>query len=147
MSTKKTSAADLRAHFERNTAKEEEPAKTNKMKTTCTALSLLLLLPSAAVATNPFVTLGLNEDFARLDRHAHDAKMRRIAAHRNANSNPILPAEADSTSASVQMVQNSAAGGRPHIVNAIANAVEDCDPDMLFQREKSRHHQGDAKLV
>ena len=119
------------------------------MKTTCTALSLILLLPSAALATNPFVTLGLNEDFARLDRHAHDAKMRRIAAHRNANANtnPILPAEADSASANVQMVQNSAASGRLPIVNAIANAVEDCDPDMLFQREKSRHHQGDAKLV
>lgn len=119
------------------------------MKTTNTALSLLLLLPSAAVATNPFVTLGLNEDFARLDKHAHDAKMRRIAAHRNANANtnPILPAEADSASANVQMVQNSAASGRLPIVNAIANAVEDCDPDMLFQREKSRHHQGDAKLV
>lgn len=118
------------------------------MKTTCTALSLLLLLPTVAVATNPFVSLGLNEDFVRLDKHAHDAKMRRIAAQRNANANnPILPAEADSAAANVQMARNGAAGGRPPIVNAIANAVEDCDPDMLFQREKSRHHQGEGKLV
>ena len=120
------------------------------MKTTCTALSLLLLLPTVAVATNPFVSLGLNEDFVRLDKHAHDAKMRRIAAARstNANNNPILPAEADdSAAANVQMARNGAAGGRPPIVNAIANAVEDCDPDMLFQREKSRHHQGEGKLV
>uniref|UniRef100_A0A7S0FP80 Uncharacterized protein n=1 Tax=Minutocellus polymorphus TaxID=265543 RepID=A0A7S0FP80_9STRA len=107
-----------------------------------TVATLILLLPTAAMASNPFVSLGLNEDFVRLDRHAHDARLRRIAAANANANNPILPAE----TATVQMARNSDNSGRPPIVNAIANAVKDCDPDMLFQKEKSRHHQG-AKLV
>ena len=91
---------------------------------------------AAAVATNPFVSLGLNEDFVRLDKHAHDAKMRRLASRHN----PILPA--DGASAKVQMATHTNNDG---IVKAIVHAVEDCDPDVLFQREKS-HHQ-DAKVL
>ena len=109
------------------------------MKTAAIALSLLLL--PAVLASNPFVSLGLNEDFVRLDRHAHDGRLRRIAAAANANK-PILPEE----SANVQMAQNTDNGGRPPIVNAIVHAVEDCDPDMLFEKERSRHQQG-TKLV
>lgn len=108
------------------------------MKTAAIVLSLLLL--PAVLASNPFVSLGLNEDFVRLDRHAHDGRLRRIAAA-NANK-PILPEE----SANVQMAQNTDNGGRPPIVNAIVHAVEDCDPDMLFEKERSRH-QEEAKLV
>jgi len=102
------------------------------MKTT----ALCLLLPAAAVATNPFVSLGLNEDFVRIDKHAHDAKMRRLASRHN----PILPA--DGASAKVEMAAHKSHDG---IVKTIAHAVEDCDPDVLFQREKS-HHQ-DAKVL
>ena len=100
------------------------------MKTAAIVLGLQLL--PAALASNPFVSLGLNEDFVRLDRHAHDGRLRRIAAA-NANK-PILPEE------------NRDNGGRPPIVNAIVHAVEDCDPDMLFEKELSRHQQG-TKLV
>eukprot|EP00561_Arcocellulus_cornucervis_P014202 CAMPEP_0185802416 /NCGR_PEP_ID=MMETSP1322-20130828/1988_1 /TAXON_ID=265543 /ORGANISM="Minutocellus polymorphus, Strain RCC2270" /LENGTH=109 /DNA_ID=CAMNT_0028498175 /DNA_START=53 /DNA_END=382 /DNA_ORIENTATION=- len=108
------------------------------MKTAAIVLSLQIL--PAALASNPFVSLGLNEDFVRLDRHAHDGRLRRIAA---ANANKlILPEE----SADVQMTQNRDNGGRPPIVNAIVHAVEDCDPDMLFEKELSRHQQG-TKLV
>ena len=115
------------------------------MKTAAIALSLLLL--PAVLASNPFVSLGLNEDFVRLDKHAHDAReahLRRIAAA-TANANkPILPTEEES--ANVQMVRNKDNRGRPPIVNAIADAVEECDPDMLFEKERSRH-QEEAKLV
>ena len=114
-----------------------------KTASATTGILSLLLLP-AALASNPFVSLGLNEDFVRLDKHAHDARLRKIAAANNANK-PILSTKEKHTN--VQMAQSrDDNGGRPPFVNAIAHAVEDCDPDMLFEKERSRHQQG-AKLV
>ena len=113
------------------------------MKTAAIVLSLQLL--PAALASNPFVSLGLNEDFVRLDRHAHDGRLRRIAAA-NANKPRRKLENKPEESANVQMTQNRDDGGHPPIVNAIVHAVEDCDPDMLFEKELSRHQQG-TKLV
>jgi len=66
-------------------------------KTAVISILNLLLLP-AALASNPFVSLGLNEDFVRLDKHAHEtARLRRISAD-NANANKtILRTEEEST--------------------------------------------------
>ena len=73
-------------------------SKQAKMMKTVVISILSLLLPPAALASNPFVPLGLNEDFVRLDKHAHDAaRLRRISAD-NANANkPILRTEEEST--------------------------------------------------
>ena len=79
------------------TLSSEDQSQAKMTKTAVISILNLLLLP-AALASNPFVSLGLNEDFVRLDKHAHEtARLRRISAD-NANANkPILRTEEEST--------------------------------------------------
>lgn len=79
------------------TLSSEDQSQAKMTKTAVISILSLLLLP-AALASNPFVSLGLNEDFVRLDKHAHEtARLRRISAD-NANANkPILRTEEEST--------------------------------------------------
>ena len=55
------------------TLSSEDQSQAKMTKTAVISILSLLLLP-AALASNPFVSLGLNEDFVRLDRHAHDGR-------------------------------------------------------------------------